>query len=81
MGYNAGGEITGLWNGLIFDSRGFDYIIKNAGHNYEIMPNGSVSFGYTLKGDDLAVPDKFEICSERVGITDGYSVQLVEEDK
>ena len=58
--YDAGGEIDGLWNGTIFDNDGTNYIIKNAGYNYEIMPSESVSFGYTLNGDNLTAPDKIE---------------------
>ncbi|MBQ8825998.1 MAG: cellulose binding domain-containing protein [Oscillospiraceae bacterium] len=48
LGYDAGGEISGLWNGTVYDNNGTNYIIKNAGYNYEILPDESVTFGYTL---------------------------------
>ena len=79
--YNAGGEISNLWNGIIFDNDETNYIIKNSGYNYEIMPGESISFGYTLNGDDLTVPDSIENCAERVEITDGCYIQLVTEDE
>ncbi len=76
LGYDAGGEILNAWSGIVFDSKGTNYIIKNAGYNYEILPNASVNFGYTLKGNNLITPGAFELCSKRVNVTDGYSVQL-----
>ena len=60
--YNAGGEISGLWNGTIFDNDGTNYVIKNAGYNYEIMPGENVTFGYILNCDDFTVPDSFSMC-------------------
>lgn len=62
--YNANGEITGLWNGNVYSSDSTKYIVKNAGYNYEIMPEQTISFGYTLTGDDLAFPDTIELCSK-----------------
>ncbi len=79
--YDAGGEVTNIWNGVVFDNAGTKYIIKNAGYNYELLPNASVNFGYTLKGNKLTVPNNFENCAKRLYITDGYNVQLIVEDK
>ena len=78
--YNSGGEISNLWNGTIFDNDGTNYVIKNAGYNYELMPGESVNYGYTLKGNDFKVPNSIEICTERVEITDGCYIQLVTKD-
>ncbi len=76
--YDAGGEITGLWNGTVHESSGSEYIIKNAGYNYEIAPYASVNFGYTLVSSNPVLPGKFEILSKRVDISEGFDVQLRE---
>lgn len=74
--YDATGKINGIWNGTIYEQNNTEYIIKNAGYNYEIAPDQSVTFGYTLNGSSLSIPNKFEIYSKRVDITDGYDVKL-----
>ncbi len=76
LGYDATGEISGIWNGYVYSKSDEDYIIKNAGYNYEIEPYQSVNFGYTLSGDELEAPEKFELCSKRVDKTEGYDVNL-----
>ncbi len=81
LGYDAGGDISNVWNGTIYNSKGTNYIIKNAGYNYEILPGNSVTFGYTLQGEKLAIPNSFELCSKRIEINEGYNAQLVIEDK
>lgn len=72
LAYRAGGEVNGLWNAVSPKEN----IIKNAGYNYEITPNNSVSFGYTLSGENLELPEKFEIVSKRANVTEGYKVQF-----
>lgn len=75
--YDAHGEIVGLWNGTVYDSDSTKYIVKNAGYNYEILPEQTVTFGYTLTGDDLEFPDAIELCSQRTERTsDGYNVTM-----
>lgn len=81
LGYNAGGEITNTWNSTVYSSNGTDYIIKNAGYNYEVMPEASTTFGYTLMGSNLTIPNDFENCAERIEISDKYNAQLVITDK
>lgn len=76
LGYDANGEISGIWNGYVYSKSDEDYIIKNAGYNYEIEPYQSVNFGYTLSGNKLEVPENFELCSKRVDKTEGYDVKL-----
>ena len=44
LGYDAEGDIDGIWNGYISSQNGEDYIIKNMGYNYEILPNQSVTY-------------------------------------
>ena len=76
--YNASGEITGLWNGVIYKSENENYIIKNSGYNSEIKPNESITFGYTLSGEDLTVPEDIEICSHRSVKSSGFKVEMIE---
>lgn len=76
LGYDANGEISGIWNGYVYSKSDEDYIIKNAGYNYEIEPYQSVNFGYTLSGDELEAPERFELCSKRVDKASGYDVKL-----
>lgn len=73
--YDAEGEISNLWNANIYEQIESDYIIKNAGWNYEIAPNQSVVYGYTLSGENISVPETFEIYSKRVDVTEGYDVK------
>lgn len=81
LGYNAGGEITNTWNCTVYSSNGTDYIIKNSGYNYEVMPEASITFGYTLMGSNLTIPSAFENCAERIEISDKYDAQLIITDK
>lgn len=73
--YDTDGEISNLWNASVYEQNADEYVIKNAGWNFEIAPNQSVTYGYTLNGNDLALPDSFEIYSKRVDKTEGYDVQ------
>ena len=75
--YDANGEIGGLWNGTVYDSDSTKYIVKNAGYNYEILPEQTVTFGYTLTGENPEFPDTMELCSQRTERTsDGYNVTM-----
>ena len=76
LGYDANGEISGIWNGYVYSKSDEDYIIKNSGYNYEIEPYRSVNFGYTLSGNELEAPERFELCSKRVDKASGYNVKL-----
>ena len=76
LGYDANGEISGIWNGYVYSKSDEDYIIKNSGYNYEIEPYHSVNFGYTLSGNELEAPEHFELCSKRVDKASGYDVKL-----
>ncbi len=73
--YDAEGEISNLWNANIYEQTESDYVIKNVGWNYEIAPNQSVVYGYTLSGENISVPETFEIYSKRVDVTEGYDVK------
>ena len=75
--YDAKGEINGIWNSDIYDSNESSYVIKNSGYNYEILPEDSVTFGYTLTGDELDIPESITLCSQREDVdAESYSVSL-----
>ncbi|MDR0196683.1 MAG: cellulose binding domain-containing protein, partial [Oscillospiraceae bacterium] len=74
VGYDAGGEVTSLWNAAIYGQEGTRHILKNAGYNADIAPGASVNFGYTLAADNPEVPDDIIIVTKRVDITSGYVV-------
>ena len=74
MGYNAFGEIGGLWNAKIYGHQGTEYILSSAGYNDELVPGQSTNFGYTLTGDKFKIPQNIVNCAERVDITEGYNV-------
>ena len=78
--YDAGGSIEGLYNAVVFENEDTDYIVKNNGWNFELAPQRSVSFGYTMRGEDLSVPTDFELRSERVDVTEGYDVEIAYDD-
>jgi len=73
--YDTDGEISNLWNASVYEQNADEYVIKNVGWNFEIAPSQSVTYGYTLNGNDLALPDSFEIYSKRVDKTEGYDLQ------
>lgn len=75
--YNAGGEINGLWNAVVYNCVDNKYIIKNSGYNYAIEPNDSVTFGYTLTCKDFNIPHEIKICSQWVQKETGYKVELI----
>lgn len=74
--YDAGSEIVNIWNATIVENKGTEYVVKNNGWNYEILPQQSVSFGYTLAQGDIPVSKEFELFSKRVEVTNGYEMKL-----
>lgn len=74
--YNANGKIYDLWNGIAYSCDDTKYVIKNAGYNYEIKPFESITFGYTLTGENLSIPSKIEICSQKVKKESGLTVNI-----
>lgn len=74
MGYNAYGEINGLWNAQVYGHQGTEYILKAADYNSEILPGQTINFGYTLSGDEFKIPQDIRNCAQRVDIADGFDV-------
>lgn len=50
LSFDAPYEIETIWNGIIVSKDNGTYVIKNSGHNSTIAPNGTVEFGFKIKG-------------------------------
>lgn len=74
VGYDAIGEINGLWNAQIYGQQGTEYIISSESYNCELEPGQSTNFGYILTGDNFGIPYNIYNCAERIDITDDYNV-------
>ncbi len=71
-------EITNIWNGVIETHEGNHYVIKNAGHNANIVAGQTVSFGFNGEGGTSEdVPCNYRVYScklndiEYVELSDG----------
>ncbi|MEA1834747.1 cellulase family glycosylhydrolase [Methylobacterium durans] len=66
--FDAPFEITNLWNGVIVSHVGTRYVVRDAGWNSTIAPNGSVSFGFQAASQGTApAPTGFVVNGEAVG--------------
>ncbi|WP_297957867.1 cellulose binding domain-containing protein [uncultured Ruminococcus sp.] len=75
--YDLEGTPTYMWNASVYSNEDSEYIVKNLGWNYEVAPDHSVSFGYILATEEEAVaPTAFELCSQRVDVTEDYDVSV-----
>ena len=69
--YEPCGTITEIWNAEIYN----DNIIKNSGYNSDILPENSITYGYTLT-DVSGKPENFALCSHYVEKMDGYDAEF-----
>jgi hypothetical protein len=74
--FEAGGEIKSVSGGEIYDNNGTNYIVKSTAENSIIDPEESVTFSYTVLGNNMTEPRVFRLVSKRVVLTDGYSVNI-----
>ena len=79
--YDVNGVITSIWNAQVVDSLDSMYVIKNNGWNYEIEPGKSITYGYTVLGDEDISLESFELVSIQSVIQEGYEVQFEILDK
>ena len=54
-------KITRIWNAEIVNHIGDRYVIRDAGWNGEVAPNGSISFGFIGEGSVSSQPRSFEL--------------------
>ncbi len=67
--FDCSGEITNIWNAEVCQNDGEIIALRNCGYNYEIIPKGTVEFGFQLKGDDLKLPDSVSLCNKTIDST------------
>lgn len=61
-------EITSIWNGVIEEHEGNHYVIKNAGHNANVVSGSAISFGFNGEGGTVEdVPENCELSSYAPG--------------
>lgn len=66
-------NITNIWNGVIEKHEGNHYVIKNANYNSNIMPNESITFGFSGSDGDIDdIPYNYEVNA----FQKGYSVKF-----
>ena len=68
LSYQSADEYVNIWNACV-DYRGAKYYnIKNAGHNQNIRPGESVSFGFqaAYKGESVDIPRSYKILGDRL---------------
>ena len=66
--YNTVDAVENIWNGNFEESEGCT-VITNAGHNQDIAPGESVSFGFIAKKNGMfELPEKFRIVTEKGNI-------------
>lgn len=68
LSYQSADEYVNIWNASV-DYRGAKYYnIKNAGHNQNIRPGESVSFGFqaAYKGESMDIPKSYKILGDRL---------------
>ena len=72
-------EITNIWNGAISSYNEGTYVIKNAGHNQDISPGSSVSFGFSANTTDenIVYPDRYAIIGKEASAgSDRYEINF-----
>lgn len=72
--FDCAGEIVDIWNATVVQNTDGLCVIKNNGYNYEIIPDGSVEFGFQLQGDKLALPESVAMCNKTVDSTESAEI-------
>lgn len=72
--FDNAGEIADIWNASVVLNTDGLCVIKNNGYNYEIIPDGSVEFGFQLRGDELALPESVAMCNKNVDFTESAEI-------
>lgn len=74
--FDCSGEITNIWNAEVCKNDGEIIVLRSCGYNYEIIPDGTVEFGFQLRGDDLKLPESVSFCNKTVDSTDSTEINL-----
>lgn len=77
--FDCSGAITNIWNAEVCQNDGEIIALRNSGYNYEIIPGGTLEFGFQVRGDALKLPENVSLCNKTVDSTDnaeiGYEIQ------
>lgn len=79
--FDPDGDIENIWNGVVGENDDKLTVIRNNEYNYEVLPNDSISFGYTVVGAD-ELPETMVLSSQNKEYKENdYTVTLnVEND-
>lgn len=73
------GEIINIWNAEIICNKEKEYVIKNAVWNQDVKPAQSIDIGFTVKSDNVILPDSINIVSEKSSVDrKNYKFEYVE---
>lgn len=72
--FDGVGEITNIWNAEVCKNDGEFIALRNCGYNYEIIPDGTVEFGFQIRGDGLKLPESVSFCNKIVNSTDSSEI-------
>ena len=71
ISYESADEYSNIWNAEITYHSARIYHIKNAGHNQNIKPNESVSFGFQASyHNNIDIPITYKLLGEEMEVTD-----------
>ena len=73
------GTIVNIWNAKLSQTDSGVKYMRNIGHNANILPGQSVSFGYQLDNVTGEHPSSFVMIQKRVEKTDGFTADLLVE--
>ena len=62
--YETPGKISGIWNGTIVSEQENTYVISSSEYNSVIAKGAAATFGYTVSGENLSMPDEIILCNE-----------------
>ena len=71
LSYQSVDQYTNIWNGTIEYRSAKYYNIKNAGHNQNIKPGKTVSYGFqaSYNGKDADIPDEFKLVGDHLVVS------------
>ncbi|WP_162560690.1 Calx-beta domain-containing protein [Methylobacterium durans] len=76
--FDAPFEITNLWNGTIVSHVGNHYVVRDAGWNSAIAPNGSVTFGFQAASQGTPPsPTRFTVNGESASPTGAPALPVI----
>lgn len=68
LSYQSADQYTNIWNGVVDYRSAKYYNIKNAGHNQNIKPGETVTFGFqaSFNGEKPDIPEKYSLVGDHL---------------